>query len=51
MNSRNLDELVEKLTDIYVTAQINRKPMGAGDFADLYLSSEKVIRDRLSAGE
>lgn len=51
MDSNSLEELVERLTIIYVTAQVNQKPMGAGDFANLYMNSKKFIRDRLLDGK
>ena len=45
MPKEELDSLVNDLAKIYVTASINRKPAGAGDFAKEYLKAKNQIKD------
>ena len=49
MDAKEFDALVEKLATIYITAQVNQKPMGAGDFAIMYLNAKRQIRDQILA--
>lgn len=49
MEAKEFDALIEKLATIYVTARVNQKPMGAGDFAAMYLDAQRQIREQLAA--